>query len=63
MIDKGVNPLIVDYDDETQFEIRGLSSLKKLPTTKTAYFLTRPLVGNDVTKADFCDVVHFRVFR
>ena len=60
MIDKGANPFIVDGNGDTQFESRGLSNLKNLPTTKSIYFLTRPLVGSDVTNADFCDPWFYR---
>ena len=60
MIDKGANPFIVDYDGETQFEMFDLSNLKKLPTTKSVYFLTRPLKGYDETYDDFLDPWFYR---
>ena len=58
MIDKGANPFIVAYNGTTWTgETRHLSNL---PTPKSIYFLTRPLVDNDITNADFCDPWFYR---
>ena len=58
MIDKGANPFIVAYNGTTWAD--RTRHLSKLPTTKSVYFLTRPLEGNDVTKVDFCDPWFYR---
>ena len=60
MIDKGANPFIVQYGGESHFEIDDLSNLSNLPTEKSVYFVTRPLVDNDVTNNDFCDPWFYR---
>ena len=60
MIDKGANPFIVHHDSTTQFHRHDISNLQNLPTTKSVYFLTRPLEGNDLAKADFCDPWFYR---
>ena len=44
MIDKGVNPFVVSYAGRTKFEIYDLSKLANLPTQKSVYFTTRPLL-------------------
>ena len=57
MIDKGANPFIVDYKGDTWTdETRHLSNL---PTQKSIYFLTQPLIDNDVTN-DFPEPWFYR---
>ena len=62
MIERGANPFIVPYNGKTQYWEQNLheQNLSNLPTTKSAYFLTRPLVGNDGNKTEFCDPWFYR---
>ena len=60
MIDKGANPFIVDYGDDTRFNILKLKNLLNLPTQKSVFFITRPLEGNDESKFDFLDPWFYR---
>ena len=62
MIDKGANPFIVTYGGNTEYSLSNLHAkkIKNLPTTKSVYFLTRPLEGNDATQAEFCDPWYYR---
>ena len=47
MIDNGVNPYIVDFEGKTMFEKFNLGSLSNLPSKKSVYFTTRPLVESN----------------
>ena len=60
MIDKGANPFIVAYGNETQFEINSLSNLSNLPTQKSIFFTIRPLESNDKSKVDFLNPWFYR---
>ena len=42
MTNRGVNPFVVSYGGNTQFEIRNLDYLSNLPTKKSVYFTIRP---------------------
>ena len=43
MIDSGVNPYVVDYSAESQFDEWSLSDLSNLPTSKSVFFSVEPL--------------------
>ena len=47
MINNGANPYIVAYHGRTRFELDNLGSLSNLPTQKSVYFITRPLVESN----------------
>ena len=55
MINKEANPFVVNCHDRNGFEEYNLASsdLSNLPTKKSIYFSTRPLVGEFQHKADF----------
>ena len=53
MIDEGVNPFVVDYGDDTQFEMRNLGHLSNLPSKKSVFFTTRSLEGEYKQKTGF----------
>ena len=38
MIDRGVNPYVIDYSGESEFVFEKLSSLSNLPTSKSIFF-------------------------
>ena len=62
MIDKGANPFIVTYGGNFPYWAHNIheQNLPKLPTTKSVYFLTRPLKGYDETYDDFLDPWFYR---
>ena len=41
MIDAGVNPHVLDYDDESQYDNFSLASLSNIPMTKSAFFAVK----------------------
>ena len=45
MIDRRVNPFIVDNKSRTQFESHNLGHLSNLPTKKSVYFTTQPVAN------------------
>ena len=60
MIDKGVNPFVVDYGGDTLFQIFNLGDLSNLPTEKSVFFTTRPLPDEFEEKSDFADPWFYR---
>ena len=60
MIDKGVNPFVVDYGGDTEFEMGNLAHLSNLPTKKSIFFTTRPFLDEFEKKSDFPDPWFYR---
>ena len=56
MIEKGVNPFIVDVYGANQFASQNLakSSLSNLPTKKSVFLRVRPFIIDQKSNTDFC---------
>ena len=55
MIDRGVNPFVVTYGGNTQFDIHNLGYLSNLPSQKSVFFTTRPLPDEFKGQTEFPD--------
>ena len=55
MINRGVNPFVVHYNDKSQFDIENLGHLSNLPKRKSVFFITRPLPDEFQTQNKFLD--------
>ena len=53
VLDRGVNPFVVDYDGTTPFQNHGLGHLSNIPPQKSVFFTTRPIEGKFKGKTNF----------
>ena len=53
MIARGANPFVVTYGGNTQFDMANLDYLSNLPSQKSVYFTTRPLLDEHKEQNEF----------
>ena len=60
MIDRGLNPFVASYTGLDDYENCNRPTLSNLPTKKSIYFTTQPLIGEFKDTNDFPDPWFYR---